>query len=100
MSVETPVSFALPARDAGACNRSAPAIGGLRELTAHFASAAVFPDRREIAVCIAMAPFIAPADIAVQPGCVNLECSGLFIAVDVAGNCVAENATQDRKSVV
>src|SRR3954471_1828828 len=70
------------------------AIGGLGEIAADHAAAAIFPHRGEGAAIAAIVPFIRPADIAIQTLAVDAEGHRLVFAIDVAADDVAEQAAQ------
>src|ERR1700755_1375355 len=82
-SIETPAGAVtqLAAGDAGAGVAVTPAIGGGAELTADLAPPAGFPLRGEGAVVGTAAPFIGPADIAVQAVDIDRIGLGLVLAI-------------------
>src|SRR5690242_18272827 len=69
-------------------------IGRFNERATPQAIVPIFARRREVAVIVAVAPFIATADFAVKAVGVDVERVTLIVAIDIAAQGVAEQSAQ------
>src|SRR5579863_8273845 len=93
-SVETPVACAdLAAGRAAAGEALSAAPAGFGEVAADLIAAAEFAHRGEGSVIAAIVPLVGTADVAVQAVGIDPECRRLVVAIHVAADDIAEQAT-------
>ena len=100
-SVKPPIAGAdVAAGGAAAAELVAAAIGDGGEVAADHAAAAIFAHRGEGAAIAAIAPFIGPADIAVQALAIDAEGHWLVFAIDVATGEIVSSLKQENAATI